>query len=474
MILKNEELMKFAKAQSIEMVDFKVVDLFGRWHHATIPTSQLSSSTLTDGIGIDASSYPGYKKVAAGDMQIIPDNTTVSIDPFHTLKTLSIVCDIFEPDKTPYARYPRNVARRAEQYIASTGKRIALFSPELEFSVFDELRYTSGINQASYYLDSTEAFWNTGRQESPNLGYKFPSQAGYHGIPPADSTFNLRSKLVKLIEECGIPVKYHHHEVGAAQVEIEVPHSTLLASADAVMLMKYLIKNAAYQSGKVATFMPKPLYQQAGNGMHVHQYLSDGKISLFYDKNGYAGLSSLALNYIGGLLKHGPALLAFTSPSTNSYKRLIPGFEAPVNLFYAAANRTAAVRIPMHEANKQRERIEFRPPDATCNPYLALSAMLMAGLDGIENEVDPAAEGFGPFDMDIAEMPKQERSSIKALPSSLQDALDALRDDHGFLLKGEVFTEDLIDTWIECKLKMEVNPLQGRPHPYEFELYSDI
>jgi glutamine synthetase len=220
--------------------------------------------------------------------------------------------------------------------------------------------------------------------------------------------------------------------------------------------------------------MPKPLYQQAGNGMHVHQYLSDGKISLFYDKDGYAGLSSLALNYIGGLLRHGPALLAFTNPSTNSYKRLIPGYEAPVNLFYAAANRTAAVRIPMYDINKQRERIEFRPPDATCNPYLALSAMLMAGLDGIEDKVDPAAEGFGPFDIDIAEMPKQERSSIKALPSSLQDALDALRDDHGFLLKGEVFTEDLIDTWIECKLKMEVNPLQGRPHPYEFELYSDI
>jgi glutamine synthetase len=474
MVLRNEEVFKFVKAQSIEMVDFKIVDLFGRWHHLTIPASQLSKSTFTDGIGIDASSYPGYKKVAAGDMKIIPDNTTVIIDPFHDLKTLSIVCDIFEPDKTPYPRYPRNVARKAEQYMASTQKKIALFSPELEFYIFDEIRYTSGINQASYYLDSTEAFWNTGRQENPNLGYKFPAQAGYHGIPPADSTFNLRSKLVKLIEECGIPVKYHHHEVGAAQVEIEVPHNTLLASADAVMLMKYLIKNVAYQSGKVATFMPKPLYQQAGSGMHVHQYLSDGKISLFWDKNGYAGLSQLALNYIGGLLKHGPALLAFTNPSTNSYKRLIPGYEAPVNLFYAAANRTAAVRVPMYDVNKQRERIEFRPPDATCNPYLALSAMLMAGLDGIENKIDPAAEGFGPFDIDIAELPEQERAHISALPSSLKDALDALRDDYDFLLKGSVFTEDLIDAWIEYKLNKEVNPLQARPHPYEFELYSDI
>lgn len=474
MVLTKEEVLKFVKAQSIEMVDFKVVDLFGRWHHVTIPASQLSKSTFTDGIGIDASSYPGYKKVAAGDMKIIPDNTTVIIDPFHDLKTLSIICDIFEPDGTPYLRYPRNVAKKAEQYIASTQKRVALFSPELEFYVFDEIRYTSGINQASYYLDSTEAFWNTGRQENPNLGYKFPAQAGYHGIPPADSTFNLRSKLVKLIEESGIPVKYHHHEVGAAQVEIEVLHDTLLRSADAVMLMKYLIKNIAYQSGKVATFMPKPLYQQAGNGMHVHQYLSDGKISLFYGKDGYAGLSQLALNYIAGLLKHGPALLAFTNPSTNSYKRLIPGYEAPVNLFYAAANRTAAVRIPMYDINKQRARIEFRPPDATCNPYLALSAMLMASLDGIENQIDPAAEGFGPFDIDIAEMPEHQRANIKSLPSSLEGALDALRDDHDFLLKGKVFTEDLIDAWIEYKLKREVNPLQARPHPYEFELYSDI
>jgi len=474
MVLTNEEVLKFVKAQSIEMVDFKAVDLIGRWHHVTIPASQLSKSTFTDGIGIDASSYPGYKKVTAGDMKIIPDNSTRIIDRFPDLRTLSIVCDICEPDGTPYLRYPRNVARRAEQYMASTRKGVALFSPELEFYVFDEIRYTSGINQASYYIDSTEAFWNTGRQENPNLGYKFPPQAGYHGIPPADSTFNLRSKLVKLIKESGIPVKYHHHEVGAAQVEIEVLHDTLLRSADAVMLMKYLIKNIAYQSHKVATFMPKPLYQQAGNGMHFHQYLSDGKFSLFYDKNGYAGLSQLALNYIGGLLKHGPALLAFTSPSTNSYKRLIPGYEAPVNLFYAAANRTAAVRIPMYDVNRQRARIEFRPPDATCNPYLALAAMLMAGLDGIENQTDPTAEGFGPFETDIAEMPEQQQASIKALPSSLQDALNALRDDHDFLLKGEVFTEDLIDAWIEYKMRKEVNPLRARPHPYEFELYSDI
>ncbi len=474
MVFTNEQILRFVKDQSVEMVDFKVVDLIGRWHHVTIPASQLSKSTFTDGIGIDASSYPGYKKVAAGDMRIIPDNTTCIIDRFPDLRTLSILCDVIEPDGKPYFRYPRNVARRAERYMASIQKGVALFSPELEFHVFDEIRYSSDVNQASYYLDSAEAFWNTGRPENPNLGYKIPSQAGYHGIPPADSTFNLRSKLIKLIGESGISVKYHHHEVGAAQVEIEVLHDTLLASADAVMLMKYLIKNIACQSRKVATFMPKPLYQEAGNGMHVHQYLSDGKISLFYHKNGYAGMSQLALNYVGGLLKHGPALLAFTSPSTNSYKRLIPGYEAPVNLFFAAGNRTAAVRIPMYDTNRQRARIEFRPPDATCNPYLALSAMLMAGLDGIENQIDPTAEGFGPFEIEVAEMPEEERASIKALPSSLQDALNALRDDHDFLLKGKVFTEDLIDAWIEYKLNKEVNSLRARPHPYEFELYSDI
>ncbi len=476
MLLTTEEVLKFAKDQNIQMVDLKVVDLVGRWHHVTIPASQLNESTFSDGIGIDASSYPGYKKVAAGDMKIIPDSSTRILDPFSELKALSMICDILEPDGvTPYSRYPRNVARKAEEYLAATQRDIALFSPELEFYIFDDMRYASNVREAFYYVDSIEAFWNTGSGDEPNLGYRFPPKGGYHGIPPADTTFNLRSKMIKLIEEAGIPVKYHHHEVGsAAQVEIEVLHDTLLRSADAVMLMKYFIKNLARQNHKVATFMPKPLYQEAGSGMHVHQYLSDGKISLFYDQGGYAGLSQLALNYIGGLLKHGPALLAFTSPSTNSYKRLIPGFEAPVSLFFAAANRTAAVRIPTYDVNRQRERVEFRPPDSTCNPYLALPAMLMAGLDGIENKIDPTAEKFGPFEIDIAEMEEQQRANIKVLPSSLEDALEALKADHDFLLKGGVFTKDLIDAWIKYKLEKEVNPLQARPHPYEFELYSDI
>jgi len=470
-----EEMFGFVKDEKIEMIDFKVIDLIGRWHHITIPASHFNERTFVQGIGIDASSYPGYKKVASGDMRIIPDSSTAILDPFCELETLSLICDIFEPDGTPYLKYPRHVARKAESYMSQIQKGTALFSPELEFYIFDDIRYASGINEAFYYLDSVEAFWNAGAEEYPNLGYTFPQKGGYHGIPPADVTFSLRSEMVKLIEEAGIAVKYHHHEVGGpGQVEIEVFFDSLLRAADAVMVMKYIIKNTAYQNQKIVNFMPKPLYQEAGSGMHVHQYISDNGISLFYNPDGYACLSQLALNYIGGLLKHGPALLALTDSSTNSYKRLVPGYEAPVNLFFAAGNRTAAIRIPTYDTNEQNERIEFRPPDATCNPYLALAAMLMAGLDGVENKIDPSVEGFGPFEINIAEMLEAERAKIKVLPASLEDALNALRDDHEFLLKGGVFTEDLIDAWIEYKLEKEVEPLRGRPHPYEFELYSDI
>jgi len=470
-----EETLSFVKEEKIEMVDLKVIDLVGRWHHVTIPASRFNEQPFSEGIGIDASSYPGYKKVTSGDMKIIPDYTTAILDPFCEIKTLSLICDIYEPDDTPYLRYPRHTARKAEAYLSQIQDGSALFSPELEFYIFDDVRCGSDVNEAFYYIDSVEAFWNTGTEEYPNLGYKFSQKGGYHGIPPADVTFSLRSEIVKLIEEAGIAVKYHHHEVGSpGQVEIEVVDDTLHRSADAVMVMKYIAKNTAYQNQKVVNFMPKPLYQEAGSGMHVHQYIANNGISLFYDPDGYACLSQLALNYIGGLLKHAPALLALTSPSTNSYKRLVPGYEAPVNLFFAAANRTAAIRIPTYDTSERSARIEFRPPDATCNPYLALSAMLMAGLDGIENKIDPSAEGFGPFEVNIAEMPETERAKIKMLPTSLEDALCVLKDDHDFLLKGSVFTEELIDAWIKYKLEKEVEPLRARPHPYEFELYSDI
>ncbi len=347
MFSSAEEIIKFVREEKVEMIDFKVIDLVGRWYHVSIPASRLDESIFTEGIGIDASSYPGYKRVTSGDMKIVPDVSTCIIDPFTELKTVSMLGDVLEPDGSPYFRYPRGVSKRAEAYLASAQRGTALFSPELEFYVFDDIRYASGVQQAFYRIDSTEGFWNTGKQENPNLGYKFRIRGGYHGIPPADTTFDLRAKMVKLAEDAGIKVRYHHHEVASGgQEEIELSHDTLLRSADAIMLMKYIIKNVARQNGKFVTFMPKPLYQEGGSGMHIHQYMSDGKVSLFYDRDGHTGLSQLALSYIAGLLNHGPALLGFTNPSTISYKRLVPGYETPEAFFYGPANRTAAVRIP--------------------------------------------------------------------------------------------------------------------------------
>lgn len=470
-----EDIVKFVNDEKVEMVDFKVIDLIGRWRHVTIPAGQFSEKTIVNGVGIDASSYSGYKKVESGDANIIPDCTTGMVDPFSEIKTLSLICNIYGSDGTPYSRCPRSIAQKAEAYLSQTQKGKALFSPEIEFYLFDDLRYASSSNQAFYWFDTAEGCWNTGTEESPNLGYKFPQKGGYHGIPPADRTFNLRSEMVKAIEEAGIAVKYHHHEVGGpCQLEIEVLHDTLLRTADSIMVMKYIIKNIAYRNQKIATFMPKPIYDEGGNALHIHHYITDNGMSLFYDPEGYACLSKLALNHIGGLLKHGMALSGLVNPSTNSFKRLVPGYEAPTGLFFATGNRSAAVRIPGYHIMKEMTRVEYRPPDATCNPYLALSAILMAGLDGIENGIDPVAEGFGPFDMNVAEIPAEARAKVKDLPASLREALDALKHDHDFLLKGGVFNEDVINAWITYKMEEEVEPLQLRPHPYEFELYSDI
>lgn len=476
MFLSIEEAIKFVKDEKVEMVDFKVIDLIGRWHHVTIPASQFSESIFIDGMGLDASSYHGYKDVHESDMKIIPDNSTCILDPFAELKTLSLICDVVEADGTPYNRCPRSLARRAVEYMPKVQRGKAQFGMEIEWYMFNDMRYASSEKEAFYYLDSADAFWNTGTQESPNLGCKFPKKGGYHGIPPADRTYNLRSEMVKLIEEAGIAVKIHHHEVGSpCQLEITLQHDGLLRAADAVMVVKYIVKNIAYRNQMVATFMPKPVFQEGGNAGHVHQSISDNGISLFYDPKGYACLSQLALNYIGGLLTHAPALCALTNPSTNSYKRLVPGYEAPTNLFFSTGSRQAsAVRIPAYELTKQSTRVEFRPPDATCNPYLSLSAQLMAGLDGIENKMDPTEQGFGPFDVDITELSDEERAKIGDLPASLEAALDALRDDHDFLLKGGVFDEDLINFWIKYKRQNDVLPLQLRPHPYEFVLYNDV
>jgi len=474
--LTKREVIELVRTEEVKMVDFKVIDMPGRWHHVTIPVSYFNEGIFEEGIGIDASSYPGYKKVEAGDMKIIPDPATAVIDSFLEPKTLSMICDVVGADKSEYSRFPRTVLKKAEKFLLSINKGQVLVSPELEFYVFDDIRYCSEVNIASYWIDSVEAFWNTGGEENPNLGYKFAIKDGYHGIPPGDTLHNLRAEMVQEIERAGIPVKYHHHEVGSAgQVEIEVTFGSPLEMADAVMWMKYVVKNVAYRAKKTATFMPKPLYGEAGNGMHVHQYLSQGGNSLFYDENApYAKLSRLALNYIGGIHKHGKALLAFTNPSTNSYKRLVPGYEAPVNNFFSLANRTAAIRIPEYSMNPHEHRIEFRPPDATCNIYYAFAAMLMAAADGIENQIDPTAGGFGPYDIDIEHASAEQKAKIEMLPTSLDETLDELKKDYGFLLKGGVFTEDLIDSWVDWKIAKELNEVRKRPHPYEFGLYYDF
>jgi glutamine synthetase len=477
-----EDVLKLAKDHGAEMVDFTVVDLIGRRRHVTIPASQLNEEAFTQGTGLDTSSYAGYKRVEAGDARLVPDPGTAALDPFTEHKTLSLICSIREAaTDEPYARDPRGVATRAQDYLQQVqpGAR-ALFSPELEFNVLDDVRYASRPETEFFAVDSDQAAWNTDRdEEGGNLGYKPPLNDAYHASPPTDVLFDLRSEIVKQVEAWGVPVKYHHHEnAGPGQLELEVPFGECLQMADSVVIMKYIIRNVAHARGKTATFMPKPMFGVAGNGMHVHQYLADAEAerSLFWDPSdeAYAHLSELAGYYVGGLLTHAPALLAFTSPSTNSFKRLVPGYEAPVSLFYALGNRTAAIRIPAYSLNEREHRIEFRPPDATCNPYLCLSAMLMAGLDGIAGKIGPAGRDFGPFEVDIATAPDDIKARIKSLPASLELCLDALDADRDFLTAGGVFSDDLIDAWIEWKLENDCRPVAVRPVPYEYVLYYDL
>jgi len=474
---KIREVFKTVQEQNVEMVDLKFCDLFGRWHHITIPVSQFDETVFTQGIGFDGSSVPGFKKMEAGDMVLIPDVESLLIDKFWHQKTMSFICSAHEADTMElFNNDPRNIAYRAEQFLRETGiADTSYWSPEFEFYVFDNIAYVNDINFAGYQVDSEEADWNTGYDEEQNLGYKIPRQGGYHAIPPLDNLFNLRAEMVKQIENCSIPVRYHHHEVGGpGQSEIEIHHHPLLRAGDVTMTIKYIIRMVAKENRKTVTFMPKPLYNEAGSGMHFHMRLvKDGK-PVFYDENGYAGLSQEALYFIGGILKHGPALLAFTNPSTNSYKRLVPGFEAPVKAIFGLANRSAAIRIPKYANTPDTKRFEFRPPDATCNIYLALSALLMAGIDGIKNKIDPVKEGFGPYDINIFNLPKEEQDRIKSLPSSLKEALDALQNDCEFLMQGNIFSEQLIQSWIDHKLKNEFNEVCNRPHPYEMNLYYDL
>ncbi|MBN2471254.1 MAG: type I glutamate--ammonia ligase [Anaerolineae bacterium] len=468
-----EQARRYIDNHAIVMIDFKFCDLYGRWHHLTVPASQFDETLLRRGIGFDGSAV-GLKSVKAGDMVLVPDLATGVVDPFWDMATLSFVCTTLEADTHAiFTNDPRNIAIRAERYLVELGVADeSRWGPEFEFYVFDDVAYENGVNRAGYRLDSKEADWNS---MEGGHGHYIPLHGGYHAIPPKDRLYNLRAEMSMILESMGIPVKYHHHEVGGpGQSEIETPMMGLIQAGDATMMVKYVSKMVAHRRGQAVTFMPKPLYGEAGSGMHFHQQLFKAGENVFYDAQGYGSLSQTALYYIGGLLQHGPALLAFTNPSTNSYRRLVPGFEAPVNAFFSLGNRSAAIRIPKYATEPDAARFEFRPPDATCNVYLALAAQLMAGLDGIRNRIDPVEAGFGPIDADVFTWSEEQRAAIKQLPGSLEDALRALEDDHAFLLAGEVFSPDLIENWIAYKRDKEYYPVRNRPHPFEMSLYFDV
>ncbi|SHG38202.1 glutamine synthetase [Thermosyntropha lipolytica DSM 11003] len=472
-----DEVMDFCKRENIQMIDFKMIDLIGRWRHLSIPVGRFKPDTLKYGIGFDGSNY-GFAPVEKSDMVFIPDISTAVYDPFTEVPTLSMIGDVYviaQPENYRFDQDPRAVAFKAEEYMKSTGIADEMrIGPEYEFYVFDHVSYEALPNKTGFRIDAEQAIWNSGSNEYQNLGYKIPLKGGYHITAPQDVLYDLRSRMSMLLEQNGIPVKYHHHEVGGpGQIEIEVEFGPMREMADKTMLAKYLIKNLAFKEGKTVTFMPKPLYGEAGSGLHVHMHLFKEGKPIFYDENGYAGLSQEAMYFIGGLLKHAPAVLAFTNPSTNSYKRLVPGYEAPVSICFATANRSAVIRVPAYAKSPEQKRFEFRSSDATCNPYLAFSAILMAGLDGIQQKIDPVAEGFGPYDVNLYNLPPEEQAKIKSLPQSLDEALDALEKDHDFLLKGGVFPKRLIEIWIEAKRK-EARRVNDIPHPMEFEMYYDL
>ena len=470
--MKLDKLLKLAKDNKIEFIDLKFIDLPGLWHHITIPVSALNADLLKSGVGVDGSSLPGYSKIERGDMLALPDADTVFLDPFFERPTLSFICDIMDSgDKVvPYSRNPRRVAAGAEKYLGKTKPGLkAIIGPEFEFYLFNKVNFYQGPEQAFYYLDSQEAEWNAAQDEE-SLGYKIPYKKGYHAAPPMDRSFNLRSEISSMLARVGIELKYHHHEVGSAgQHEIEIKFAPLLKMADQSMLVKYFIKNHCFANKMSATFMPKPLFNEPGSGLHVHQYLANSAGSVFYEKNGPARFSKIGLYYIGGILKHVDSLLAFTNPSTNSFKRLVPGFEAPVAGTYSVGNRTACIRIPGYQRDPKTMRFEFRPPDGTMNPYLSYAAMVMAGIDGIKNKIDPGV----PLDKNLDKLPEDELAKIHLLPTSLNKALNALETDSDYLLADGVFTEDLLESWIKIK-RAEVSQIRVRPTPYEFQMYYDV
>ena len=463
--------MEMAKKAGAKMVDIKFVDTYGTWQHFSVPIRELNPDVFKEGYGFDGSSIRGWKSIEASDMLAMPDPATAFIDPFCEVPTLSLTCTIAETGtKEPYSRDPRGIAVKAERYLASTGLADkAVFGPEAEFFVFDNVQYDLSANGCFYSVDSQEGIWNSGREEMPSLGYKIRHKEGYFPVPPADTQQDLRTEMVLLMEELGIYIERQHHEVATAgQAEIDFRFDTLVHTGDTMMLYKYIVKNIARKHGKTATFMPKPLFGDNGSGMHTHQSLWKKDKALFAGRE-YAGLSQMALYYIGGILKHARALCALTNPTTNSYKRLVPGFEAPVNLAYSARNRSAAIRIPTYSESPAAKRVEYRPPDASSNPYLCYSALLMAGLDGILNKIDPGE----PMDKNMYELPPEELARVPQVPGSLDGAVEALEQDHEFLLKGDVFTKDFLETWMGKK-RAEAADLRLRPHPYEFFMYYDV
>ncbi|NJD08969.1 MAG: type I glutamate--ammonia ligase [Gemmatimonadetes bacterium] len=457
----------------VRMVDLKFVDLWGRWRHVTIPAAQFTERVVTEGIGFDGSAV-GFRPVAAGDMALVPELATGIMDPFWDVPTLSFICASVEADThIPNPYDPRIITTRAEHYLRESGVADeSRWGPEFEFYVFDSATFENSVNRASYRVESSEAEWSASEGGHAHV---IPLHGGYHAIGPTDRLFNLRAEISLFLEQMGVPVKYHHHEVGGpGQVELEIPLAGLVAAADMGMLVKYVCKQTAFRHGQTATFMPKPLYGEAGSGMHFHQHLFRAGRNLFFDPDGYGLLGDVGRWYIGGLLRHAPALLGLTNPSTNSYRRLVPGFEAPVHSFYSLANRSAAVRIPKYATTADTVRIEFRPPDGTCNMYLAMAAQLMAGIDGVLRRIDPSEQGYGPFDEDVFSASPDRLGAIRLLPTSLDDALAALEADHQFLLQGGVFSEGLIERWIRAKREREVKAVAARPHPYEVFLYFDV
>ena len=466
-----KSVLELARKSGARMVDYKFVDTFGTWQHFSCPIGELNEDIFSEGVGFDGSSIRGWKSIEASDMLVMADPSTAFIDPFCAVPTLSLTGTIAEPGtKEPYNRDPRGIAQRGEAYLASTGLADqAVFGPEAEFFIFDNVQFDSKSNGCCYSVDSEEAVWNTGREEMPNLGNKIRHKEGYFPVAPADTQQDIRTEMCLVMEQLGIKVERQHHEVATGgQAEIDFRFDTLVKTADNMMLYKYIIKNVAKKHGKTVTFMPKPLFGDNGSGMHTHQSLWKKGKPLFAG-NEYAGLSPMALHYIGGILKHAKALCALCSPTTNSYKRLVPGFEAPVNLAYSARNRSAAIRIPTFSESPKAKRIEYRPPDPSANPYLCYTALLMAGLDGVLNKIDPGE----PVDKNMYELSPKELAKVPQVPSSLGEALDLLEKDHAFLLKGDVFTSDFLEMWISHKRK-EADALRLRPHPYEFFLYYDV